>query len=225
MRRFAVDLLGGPGDRLTVSADVAHHLVDVCRARPGQAIVVFDGAGHQATAVLRELGPPVVVEQQSAASRSAPDVPLWALVAVVKGNAMEHALRMGTEAGVTHFLPCLTARTVPKGDRHERWQRVVQGAAAQCGRADVPTLFALAPLDEQVALLPPGLTRFVAAPGAARAEASGPAAFAIGPEGGWAQAELASLLEAGWQPLGLGSWVLRADTAVAVAAAMLASGE
>ena len=135
MRRFAVDLLGGPGDRLTVSADVAHHLVDVCRARPGQAIVVFDGAGHQATAVLRELGPPVVVEQQSAASRSAPDVPLWALVAVVKGNAMEHALRMGTEAGVTHFLPCLTARTVPKGDRHERWQRVVQGAAARLATA------------------------------------------------------------------------------------------
>jgi 16S rRNA (uracil1498-N3)-methyltransferase len=44
----------------------------------------------------------------------------------------------------------------------------------------------------------------------------GPGALAVGPEGGLAPDELGLLLDAGFQPLGLGRWVLRVDTAIVV---------
>ncbi|MEC8424626.1 MAG: 16S rRNA (uracil(1498)-N(3))-methyltransferase, partial [Myxococcota bacterium] len=40
-------------------------------------------------------------------------------------------------------------------------------------------------------------------------------------EGGWTPDEVASCTQAGARPLGLGRWVLRADTAVAAALARL----
>jgi 16S rRNA (uracil1498-N3)-methyltransferase len=222
VKRFFSAELGEAGDTFALALDTSHHLVEVCRARVGQSLRLFDGAGHEATAELVDLGPPARVRQVGPRRRAAPQRPLWAVIAVVKGNAMEHGLRMGVEAGVTHVLPCTAERTVPKGDRHDRWLRVLTSASAQCGRADVPHLAPLASLHEQMAAVPEELPRFVAAPGAARVDpCEQGAGFAIGPEGGWSPVEIDRFVAAGWAPMGLGDWVLRADTAVAVAASLL----
>jgi len=68
----------------------------------------------------------------------------------------------------------------------------------------------------------PGLTRdtlaLVGHPGAAAPcprQLAGPATLAVGPEGGWIEAELASLQAAGFQPVDLGPRILRTETAVA----------
>jgi RsmE family RNA methyltransferase len=42
-----------------------------------------------------------------------------------------------------------------------------------------------------------------------------PLTLAIGPEGGWVDAEVQSLLKAGLQPLDLGPRILRTETALA----------
>jgi 16S rRNA (uracil1498-N3)-methyltransferase len=48
-------------------------------------------------------------------------------------------------------------------------------------------------------------------------------AFAVGPEGGWAEEELAAFEVSGWQSVTLGSQILRAETAaIAVLAAVAA---
>lgn len=221
MRRFAAPHLGAPGDRVELTAGIAHHLTQVCRARPGDVVMLFDGAGAQAPARVVQVETGATLELLEAPRPAAPAHALWAVLAVVKGNAMEHGLRMAVEAGVTHILPCTSQRSVPKGDKAERWERVLQGAAAQCGRADVPELHPLRPLAEQIEHVPSDLHRVVAAPGGGSLAPCLPAAFAIGPEGGWTDAELARFEAAGWQAVGLGDWILRADTAVAVAASAL----
>ena len=42
-----------------------------------------------------------------------------------------------------------------------------------------------------------------------------PITLAIGPEGGWVEAEVQSLLRAGLQPIDLGPRILRTETALA----------
>ena len=54
---------------------------------------------------------------------------------------------------------------------------------------------------------------------------AGAVAFAVGPEGGWTDEELAEFDAAGWRSVTLGATILRAETAaiaaLAVAAAIL----
>jgi len=47
-------------------------------------------------------------------------------------------------------------------------------------------------------------------------------AFAVGPEGGWTDAERAAMKSHGWLPASLGTTVLRAETACIAAAALWA---
>ena len=51
--------------------------------------------------------------------------------------------------------------------------------------------------------------------------ASAVVALLVGPEGGWSEEERAGLNRRGWQALGLGSRVLRTETAAVVGVARL----
>jgi hypothetical protein len=48
-----------------------------------------------------------------------------------------------------------------------------------------------------------------------------PVEIAIGPEGGWIDRELETFQEAGFQPVRLGPWILRVETAVTAALAQI----
>ncbi len=223
MRRFLHHPLPDTGELLL--GDVAsHHLLQVAKLRRGSTLALFDGHGREVMAELIDVeGGLARVRLQGDVVAASPAHPIHLVLAVLKGDAMAHALRMATEAGVTHVWPVVSERTIAKGDRGERWRRILRSAAQQCGRADLPGLYAVRPLTEQLTELPMGLTRFVAAPGGgAPSPIDGAAAVAIGPEGGWTEAELTCLRDQGWESLGLGRWVLRADTAVAVAVHTLA---
>lgn len=216
--------LPAPGERTALDRTPAHHLLDVLRIRRGERVRIFDGSGLEADALLVEVTDGVPWLEVVGPARSAcPPHPLHVLLAIAKGPAMDAAIRMVTEAGATHLHPILTARSVPKGDRADRWERIAASAAQQCGRADVPTLAALDRLDGALAQLPAGLDARVAVPGAAPlAAAEGPAAVLIGPEGGLTTEEVDRALAAGFRAMGLGRFVLRAETAAAVAVAMTA---
>jgi 16S rRNA (uracil1498-N3)-methyltransferase len=150
--------------------------------------------------------------------------------AVIANDAMDYALRKATELGATAIQPVRTVRSapLPSGERAERrrlhWQQVAVAACEQCGRNRVPAVASAVPLAAWLGgWSGPGL---VLAPGtvqslSAIAKPDGPLALLVGPEGGFAAAEVALAERAGWQPVGLGPRVLRAETAgVAALAAM-----
>jgi RsmE family RNA methyltransferase len=60
-----------------------------------------------------------------------------------------------------------------------------------------------------------GLLAHPGAGGGAPRALAGPVSLAIGPEGGWIDAEVQSLLKAGMRPLDLGPRILRTETALA----------
>ncbi len=212
-----------PGSRLTIDREGSHHLLDVVRIQRGEQVLVFDGLGSEAPATLTDVEDGVAVLTIDGPPRSAsPTHPLHLVLAVLKGPAMDDAIRMATEAGATCIRPFLASRSIARGERVDRWERVASSAAQQCGRGDVPEV--LAPTDLAGALAGlSGCELFVAMPGAARAEpAHGAAAVVVGPEGGLTEVEVRTILAAGGRPVGLGRFVLRADTAAAVAVALVA---
>lgn len=208
--------------RHTLPADATHHLCHVLRLRPGDRIEIFDGEGWSAQATIIDVGPPhATVEVCSEPSLRAAAGEVHLGLAILKGNAMDDAIRMATEAGVTHLHPMLTQRVVARGDRRERWERIVQAAATQCLRADVPQVEPAAAWLDVLARCAQAAPHhsYIALPGAGPAPVpawTGSAALLIGPEGGWTDEEIRQASSMRFQPLWLGPWVLRASTAAVV---------
>ena len=149
-----------------------------------------------------------------------------------KGDKLEWVLQKATELGVSAVWPVVTARSVARpradalGTRHTRWQRIVEEAARQSGRADVPEVTVLRALDEAVRTLPAGVRLLVLdeeerSERLGRAAGDGPVALVVGPEGGLGREEVDALRAAGGVPVSLGPLVLRTETAGLAALAVL----
>ena len=150
----------------------------------------------------------------------------------LKGDRMELVLQKATELGVATVQPVVTQRTdaaarpALDGSRVVRWERVVSGAAEQCGRAVVPQMAPTLRLDTllaqpfegtRVALLETaGHAPLAAAP----VEPGRPLLLLIGPAGGFEPSEMTALLQAGFVAASLGPRILRAETAAIAAVAI-----
>lgn len=209
MRRVRVERLpAGPLDDGTW-----HHLARVLRLETGTPLLAFDGQGSVQPVTLGEqcLVPAGSIEQEP----EPPAVDL--IVSVLKHQAMDLAIRMATEAGVRRILPVIMKRTVAKGDRRQRWLRIVEAAAVQSQRAHEPELLRVQPLKRAFEGLegPVYFGDFGHGPPTTSA-----GTVVIGPAGGFGPREHAWLLERA-TPIGLGPHVLRAETACAVAVSLL----
>lgn len=151
--------------------------------------------------------------------------------AVLARQRMIFVSQKATELGIERLQPLLTERSVPEdGLEHEKahaWPGQAIRAAKQCRRGSIPEVRPALPLAEALAtdLWRGAEARFYldnGAPAAVTLE-RGPASacLAVGPEGGWTDAEREQLAAAGATPLVLGSRVLRAETAVVAGLALL----
>jgi 16S rRNA (uracil1498-N3)-methyltransferase len=124
---------------------------------------------------------------------------------------------MATELGVTEIRVFHGIHSIAKGEKLSRWDRVVEGCVAQCGRTSSPVLLSFQNLEAALIDLPEG-PRLACIPGS-KIPSNRPEAcvLLIGPEGGLHADELTQAERAGFTTLGLGELVLRCDTAVAAA--------
>lgn len=225
MRRVHVQALPGPEAAVVLAPEEAGHLTRVLRLRAGDALLIFDGSGQQALAHLERRADRWWARQQCPAEALPPPMDITLLLALLKGPAMGRAVRMATEAGVRRILPVQAERSVARGLRRERWERILRSAATQCGRADLPHLEPPRTLAEALAATADLPLRFVARsdadPRRAWSATARSAAVVIGPAGGLSPTELQLCERAGWQPLWLGPHVLRAETASGIAVAHL----
>jgi 16S rRNA (uracil1498-N3)-methyltransferase len=210
---------------LRLPEDEAAHLTRVLRARPGDVVRVFDGRGREAECRVVEVskaGAVVEVVRDVDAPRPARDVVL--VTSVPRGARMEWLVEKATEAGAAQLLPLAARRSVRKeagANEVRRWRRSAAEAAKQCGRATVPDVADPMPLADAIARTA-GCTRLVGAPGSSATlrdalPEKGRVAIFVGPEGGFDAEEEAALAEAGAVRFGLGSLVLRVETAAVVA--------
>ena len=237
MDRLLVPLPDPLPPLLEVSGEAFHHLAHVLRARAGLTVELFDGHGRSCPAVVEALGESTA-RLKPGAPRQAPRTrEVTLLQGLPKGERWDWILQKGTELGATRFAPLATERTIVKleparaRERQERWQKICQEAARQCGRSEVPEVWPLLPLPEALARLPPALPLLVLdeeerALNLRQAlnplEAMAPLAFSIGPEGGWTREEVALQERHGARAVTLGTRVLRTETASTAVLAVLA---
>jgi 16S rRNA (uracil1498-N3)-methyltransferase len=228
---FLIDALPDGASTVLDGAE-GHHAATVRRLRPGEELVLSDGAGGVADCVVAgpvEGGLHLAV---TAVRRLAPPDPRFVLVqALAKGDRGELAVELAVELGVDEVVPWAAARSVvrwdgARGQRSvERWRSTARAAAKQSRRAWVPAVAELASTRAVAGLIGAAAGALVLHETAEAPLAlvplpgSGDLVLVVGPEGGLDDAELSAFAAA--TPVRLGTPVLRTSTAGAAALAAL----
>lgn len=211
-----------------------HYVARVHRLRVGDAVLLFDPTqrleGEAAIVALsreREqvdfaiaaLGPGKVQAERSV--RIVQGLP--------KGDKLDAIVRDATELGASEIWLCASERAIPTaGDagrvakKLARLARIVEEAARQSGRVDVPAILEPRSLEECLVADPSELKLFLsphaqASAGAALRALAPDAAvsFYVGPEGGFSDAECGLAAKHGAVVAQCGPFVWRTETVVA----------
>ncbi len=226
MQRITIDPQQIQADQLTLTKDQQHYLSRVIRLSPGGQFQVIDGRGAIYLAVWQTTGAKIL-EKLDLSPGELP-VPVNLVLAIPK-NGLDDVIRACTELGVQAIYPVTSDRTIPKSGspKQQRWQKIAQEATEQCERLIIPVVYDLQPWSQ---ILPVAADqKFI---GTARGNsphlmncqlAITPIWISIGPEGGWTDRELAQAISQDWQPVSLGSRILRSITAPVVAMSIVSS--
>jgi len=230
-RRFFVEQFAGA--TAVMEGDAAHHLGNVLRAQTGQFYELSDGSTAwlaRIETVARNRVEFALVEQLPAPKPVA-DVTL--LLSIVKFDAFEWAIEKATELGVARIIPLAAARSekgllAAAAKRSQRWNKILLEASQQSRRLSLPQLDEPAKPIQAFANQASRFCLMLSERGDAPSirtslghVKSATAALAIGPEGGWTDDELISARAAGFREASLGQLILRTETAVIAALAML----
>ncbi len=200
----------GAGGVISFDDDTEHHLRRVLRLRDGDVVSVTDGERRWCLAVVVTGGGALALEATSeVVTEPARLRTVTVATAMPKGDRLDWMVQKVTELGVDRLVLLHADRSVVrwKPDRVEhqlvRLQRIADEALRQSRRVvrlriDAPRT-AVDVLGDYV----------VAEPGG-RALVSADTSVAVGPEGGWSDAELGASRDC----IDLGSTILRTETAV-----------
>ncbi len=222
MQRLMVEPSQVVADQLHLSDIQQHYLYRVLRLGAGQRFVALDGQGQQWIATL-------TAESEWATLVAAPpstgvnQAPIALAIALPKGNGFDDVVRQTTELGVSTLQPVISDRTLPQPNpkKLERWQRIAAEATEQSERLLRPEILAPLPWRDYLKQTGEGNKWICVARGdvphllavAQASDAAIPAVIATGPEGGWTEQEVEGAIAAGFQPVSLGPYILRAVTA------------
>lgn len=242
-RRFFVEQFDSRSAALR--GDTAEHLGRVLRAEPGQLYELSDGravwlARIERVALSKRGESRIDFRLVEPVATSEPSVQSDLLLSLVKFDRFEWCLEKATELGAREIIPLAAARTdkaliAAAGKRRSRWERILVESAQQSRRLHPPSLGEAVSPEKALARCAASTKIFLSerheAPSirevlssVARSSAGGSpcvVAIAIGPEGGWTGEEIATASAAGFAEASLGENILRTETAVVAAMAVV----
>jgi 16S rRNA (uracil1498-N3)-methyltransferase len=238
MPTFLVQRANISGDTAVLSGTEAGHMLRSLRLSVGDSFHAFDEDGNRyrmriLEATSRSLRAEVL---ETFPPEPPPAVAVTLLVGLPKADKMDFILEKATELGASRVVPFRSSRTIPRMDpadvkkRLLRWERVALAAAKQCCAGRVPEVSAVVPYagalrdaaghDGRVIFYEGegsfSLKRVLAGMPAARS-----VALIVGPEGGFSPDEVREAVAAGCLRAGLGSRILRVETAALAVLAMV----
>ena len=241
-------------DEVTITGDDAAHLMYAMRAKAGDEVTLVDDHGAvgrmKLTGFTADSVTMKLVERIDADTES----PLGLVLAqcLLKGDKFEMVIQKAVELGAAAVQPIASRNCVVRYEgkkaiaKQQRWQKIAEEAAKQCGRTRVPEVYSVTAITEWLGNLKKTSCATLSAPSGhlpqrGRQDASllfcyeneeqQPIKTAlrtlsddvrnisvlIGPEGGFTLDEAAAIQAAGGQPVTLGPRILRAETAAIAA--------
>ena len=231
-RRFFVDEVRN--GHAQIAGEEARHLTRVLRAEAGQRYEISDNSSVYLAEIETAYKEKVVFRTLEKLPPPPPTARFELYAALIKFDRFEWIVEKATELGVTEIVPVEAARSdrgleKAAGKRLERWRRIALEASQQSRRTYLPEIGEPVPLAGAIArrrgyryvldenrgaapllqALPPDRT------------VRDTVAILTGPEGGWTEEERACFASAGWTPVSMGPTILRAETAVIAALAVI----
>ncbi|MCZ7556668.1 MAG: 16S rRNA (uracil(1498)-N(3))-methyltransferase [Bacteroidia bacterium] len=211
-----------------VSGQEHLHLSRVLRLREGDPILINDLKGAVYDAVIHSIEKEATIctLREKLRHFNEPPIPVTLALAVMKNpGKMDWVVEKGTELGMTAFQPLLTKRTVPSSVKIARLRTLAETAVKQCLRAVVPEIHEALILEQT--LHAAAEHRLLVCHEAADLSCTPenlsfddkPITLFIGPEGGFADEEVALFRDRGAEILSLGPRRLRGETAAIAALA------
>ncbi len=223
------------GARIALDEKQAHYVRNVLRLEANAQLLLFNGRDGEWRGTITELDKKqalVTLDDQTRPQDEASDI--WLLVAPVKRERLDYLAQKATEMGVGKLLPVITRRTQgQKGGNKLKLERLRANAveaAEQCNILSVPEIAEARKLEVALADFPADRTVIFCDEEAAAGDPLAALdalrgrklALLIGPEGGFDEAERALLApRENTLSLSLGPRILRTDTAVVAALALV----
>jgi 16S rRNA (uracil1498-N3)-methyltransferase len=230
--RIHCDLRLGPGAQFSLAPEAAQHVAKALRLKAGDALTVFDGRGGEYEASIQRIEKDRV-DVKTGAWRDVeaePRLQVGLVQGLPEADKMDWIIQKSVELGVAWVQPVICDRSVVRlsaeraARRESHWRRVAVAACEQTGRNRIPEVRPTLGFLNWIAL-PANAARWMLAPGAAplsgKGRPAGPVELVVGPEGGLSDRELDLALSQGCEPVGLGSRVLRTETAPIAALAAI----
>jgi 16S rRNA (uracil1498-N3)-methyltransferase len=232
VHRFIVAPENIQNSRIILEGEDLKHLRQVLRLKPGDIIYAFDGSGieYEAKILSMDKSRAIAGINASFQTETEPEIRVSLFQGIPKGEKMDLIIQKGVEVGVYSIIPVITHRTVVKLNKKdsekkaERWSKISREAAKQCRRAYVPPVSEPVSFDEALlkakdfgaALLlyeneeKKCLKEMLKCYNIKKIK---DIALFVGPEGGFTPHEIENCTKLGYDIVGLGKRILRAETA------------
>jgi len=211
---------------IALTSEQSHYLKKVVRLKSHDHFIALNGQGQAWLAEIIDNSAHLLE-----AINETTELPVQVnLMVAIPKNGFDDIVRAATELGVYRIIPLLTERGLvnPSPQKIDRWRKIAREAVEQSERQIIPIIEEPQPF---LAILNRGanpgttcyigVTRRTVDPLLSQLQTSTEITIAIGPEGGWTEAEIEQALAADFLPVSLGKRILRTITAPLVALAII----
>ncbi|MBW2466736.1 MAG: 16S rRNA (uracil(1498)-N(3))-methyltransferase [Deltaproteobacteria bacterium] len=241
MRRFFVDPENITGSTAILIDQEAHHVAKVLRLKTGTTITLFDGSGSYYEALLTKISPGLIETKIVAITpyidtgdESRPTLHL--AMGLLKGKKMDIVIQKTTELGVDtlhSFYSRYCAVKEHSDKRLSRWEKIALEACKQSNRPKPPSITPPQDFDSLLAVSGNDkhdlrLIFWENQTGQksireifTQVEKIHSIMIIIGPEGGFSPDEVDRAVDAGFEPVTMGTRILRAETAAIAAVSVI----
>lgn len=224
-------------DTIKITGSDAHHLMHVMRAKAGQLVTVVDDNGQVAAMEMVAFSDSAVTLQLKEHLAADTESPLKIMLAqcLLKADKMDMVVQKAVELGAVGVIPISSQNCVARYDakkgaaRKDRWQKIADEAAKQCGRTALLKVRPIVTLRQFIADMQATDSSLVffyeneneqSAKEYLRSLKAKQIVLLVGPEGGFSLDEAKLIEEAGGKSVTLGPRILRAETAALTAIAV-----
>jgi 16S rRNA (uracil1498-N3)-methyltransferase len=233
MSRHLVEALGKPGNIVRLSSRESRHLTKVLRLVDGDPLIVFDGNGREADALLvkHPTGGMAVRILKVRNLDAAANLRIHAACGLIRGDRLFRMVEKLTELNTYTIICFQSERSTRKisSTLFDRLEKTAISAAKQSGRCHLPKIHVAGSLSEALAMCPDSAIRLHFEIDAGNHlkdihrdnHAIHDIFTVFGPEGGFSPKEIMELEKSESIDLGLGGNVLRTETAAVAGVSLL----